>query len=141
MRTEPLRDWSPDPLPDTRLGFDLARVSAVTESIQRFGRRYTDRVFTSGELDHALSGHGVCAERLAARFAAKEAVMKALGLSETGIGWRDIEVVKRPDGSCGVQLHGRAAQAARELRVARMEVSLSHDGDYAGAVVQVVLQQ
>lgn len=120
-----------------RLGFDLARISDVAASIRQFGRRYTDRVFTAGELDYAVAGQ--CAERLAARFAAKEAVIKALGLSETGIGWRDIEVVRQLDGACAIRLHGPAARVARELGAGEMALSLSHDGDYAGAVVQVSL--
>ncbi len=124
-----------------RLGFDLARVSGIAESIRLFGRRFTDRLFTDREIDYALSGTGQCAERLAARFAAKEAVIKALGLSEAGVGWRDIEVVKQADGGCKVALHGAARRRADELRVRQVLLSLSHDGDCAGAVVQVLLDE
>jgi holo-[acyl-carrier protein] synthase len=126
-------------LQGARLGFDLARISGIAESIRLFGRRFTDRLFTPQELDYALSGTGQCAERLAARFAAKEAVIKALGLSEAGVAWRDIEVVKQPDGSCAVALHGRARCVADRMRVREMLLSLSHDGDCAGAVVQVLV--
>jgi len=122
-----------------RLGFDLARVSGIAESIRLFGRRFTDRLFTSRELDYALSGTGQCAERLAARFAAKEAVIKALNLSEAGVGWRDIEVVKRPDGSCAVVLHGQARRIAQAMGTREILLSLSHDGDCAGAVVHVLI--
>jgi holo-[acyl-carrier protein] synthase len=122
-----------------RLGFDLARVSGIAESVRVFGRRFTDRLFTARELDYALSGTGQCAERLAARFAAKEAVIKALNLSEAGIAWRDIEVVKQGDGSCTVVLHGKARRIAQAMGVHGMLLSLSHDGDCAGAVVQVLL--
>ena len=122
-----------------RLGFDLARVSGIAESIRTFGRRYTDRIFTSRELEYALSGTGVMAERLAARFAAKEAVIKALALSEAGISFRDIEVAKGRDGSCTIVLHGPAKRAADGMGVQRILVSLSHDGDCAGAVVHAVL--
>ncbi len=124
-----------------RLGFDLARESGIAESIRLFGRRFTDRLFTDREIDYALSGTGQCAERLAARFAAKEAVIKALGLSEAGVGWRDIEVVKQSDGGCQVALHGAARRRADELRVRQVLLSLSHDGDCAGAVVQVLLDE
>jgi holo-[acyl-carrier protein] synthase len=123
-----------------RLGFDLARVSGIAESIRVFGRRFTDRLFTSRELDYALSGTGLCAERLAARFAAKEAVIKALDLSEAGVGWRDIEVVKRADGSCTVVLHGQARRIAQALGAREILLSLSHDGDCAGAVVHVLTE-
>lgn len=131
--------WGPPATGGVRLGFDLASIAGIAESIRNFGRRFTDRLFTSAELDYAVSGHGQCAERLAARFAAKEAVIKALGLSETGVNWRDIEVVKRADGAPGIALHGRAAHAAAALGVRNIVLSLSHDGDCAGAVVNILL--
>jgi holo-[acyl-carrier protein] synthase len=118
-----------------RLGFDLARISGVAESIRHFGRRFTDRCFTAHEIEYALQGSGLCAERLAARFAAKEAVVKALQLSEAGVSLRDIEVVKQADGSCTIALHGQARRIADGLGVQRILVSLSHDGDCAGAFV------
>ena len=126
--------------PGVRLGFDLARISGIADSIRVFGRRFTDRIFTSRELDYALAGTGVCAERLAARFAAKEAVIKALGLSDAGIGFRDIEVVKLADGGCTIVLHGEARRLAGRMGVQRILVSLSHDGDCAGAVVHALVE-
>ena len=123
-----------------RIGFDLARVSGIAESIRLFGRRFTDRCFTLREIEYALSGTGQCAERLAARFAAKEAVIKALALSESGVSLSDIEVVKLDDGACTIVLHGAALRAAERLGVKRIQVSLSHDGDCAGAMVHVLLE-
>jgi holo-[acyl-carrier protein] synthase len=117
------------------LGFDLAQVSAIEESLRTFGERFARRLFTPDELAYAGSGRGLRAERLAARFAAKEAVIKALGLSEAGVNWRDIEVVKFSDGACAISLHGHAAQLAKRMGVPRLSLSLSHEGDYAGAVV------
>ncbi len=117
------------------MGFDLVSVSGIADSIARFGEAFRQRVFTPGELEYADAGTGLCAQRLAARLAAKEAVIKAIKLSNAGIGWRDIEVRKCADGDCQLVLHGRAAEAARAAGVARMLVSLSHDGDYAGAIV------
>ena len=73
-----------------RVGFDLVQVSQIAESMSAFGSRFTGRFFTAGELEY--SARGTLHERLAARFAAKEAVIKALGLSEAGIDWREIEV-------------------------------------------------
>ena len=121
--------------PGVRLGFDLVQVSQVAHSIECFGAAFRERLFTPGELAYAQSGSGVSAERLAARFAAKEAVIKTLQLSDAGIGWRDIEVVKREDGACELQLHGRVAALAAQMGVDRLLLSLSHDGDYAGAMV------
>ncbi len=115
------------------LGVDLVQVSRVRESIATFGDTYLRRVFTEGEIAYATSGDpaGV-ASRLAARFAAKEATIKALDLAEVGVGWRDIEVVRSPNGAPSLVLHG-AARAALRDRV--LEVSLSHEADYATAVV------
>ena len=124
----------------SRLGFDLVQVTGISRSLARFGHRFTGRLFTQAEIDYANAGHGVRAERLAARFAAKEAVIKALGLSEAGVNWRDIEVVKSTDGSCSVSLHGRVAELAATMGAGSLQLSMSHDGDYAGAVVSVVLQ-
>jgi holo-[acyl-carrier protein] synthase len=118
-----------------RLGFDLAQVSAIDASLRVFGERFAQRLFTQGELDYAASGRGLRAQRLAARFAAKEAVIKALGLSEAGVNWRDIEVVKLSHGGCAISLHGRVAQLACSMGAGPLSLSLSHEGDYAGAVV------
>jgi holo-[acyl-carrier protein] synthase len=117
------------------LGFDLAQVSAIEESLRAFGERFARRLFTPHELAYAGSGSGMRAERLAARFAAKEAVIKALGWSEAGVNWCDIEVVKLSDGACAISLHGRTAQLAAAMGDPRLSLSLSHEGDYAGAVV------
>jgi holo-[acyl-carrier protein] synthase len=124
-----------------RLGYDLVQISRIEESINHFGDSFKQRFFTVGELDYAHLGAGLCAQRLAARFAAKEAVIKALKLSEAGIGWREIEVRKLHDGDCEIVLHGRVAQLARAMGVAQVLVSMSHDGDYAGAMVSVAFTQ
>lgn len=125
---------------EIRVGFDLAQVSGIANSLRCFGQRFADRLFTAGEQAYALSGQGLFAERLAARFAAKEAVIKALSLSEAGIGWRDIEVQRLPHGACQVVLHGRAAQAAQAQGVQSMSLSMSHEGDIAGAFVTVLFR-
>lgn len=125
----------------SRLGFDLVQVSQVAESMESFGAYYESRLFTQLELEYAGCDEAVRAERLAARFAAKEAVIKALRLSNEGIGWRDIEVIKLADGDCDVLLHGRAAELARSMGVERVLLSLSHDGDYAGAFVSVQMKE
>ena len=121
-----------------RVGFDLVQISRIADSITQFGDIFKRRLFTQGELDYAHRSEGLCAERLAARFAAKEATIKALKLGNTGIGWREIEVRRLHDGDCEVALHGRVAQLARSMRVAQIGLSLSHEGDYAGAMVTVL---
>jgi holo-[acyl-carrier protein] synthase len=122
------------PVP-ARMGFDLVQISAIAQSLDSFGSAFTERLFTPHELAYAHSGRGMCAQRLAARFAAKEALIKALRLSEAGVSWRDIEVVKHGDGDCGLALHGRVAEMAAAMGVSQLSLSLSHDGDYAGAIV------
>lgn len=115
------------------LGVDLVQVSRIRESIATFGEAYLRRIFTSGEIAYATSADPeLAAARFAARFAAKEAAIKALDLAEVGISWRDIEVVRSPSGAPSLVLHGAALAAAPDRALA---VSLSHEGDYATAVV------
>ena len=123
-----------------RVGFDLVKISRISDSIDQFGVRFEQKLFTAGELAYAYNGEGLSSERLAARFAAKEAVIKALRLSEAGIAWRDIEVRKLPDGDCDLLFHGRVAELAGEMGVTEVALSLSHDGDYAGAVVTAICE-
>jgi holo-[acyl-carrier protein] synthase len=119
----------------THLGFDLVQISAVRRSLEQFGPAFQRRLFTRSESDYCGDVSLGGAERLAARFAAKEAVIKALNLGNEGINWRDIEVVKQPDGACTLALHGKVSQLAASMGVSGLLLSLSHDGDYAGAVV------
>ena len=119
----------------THLGFDLVQISAVQRSLEQFGPAFQRRLFTRAECDYCGDVSQGGAERLAARFAAKEAVIKALNLGNEGINWRDIEVVKQPDGACTLALHGRVERLAESMGISGLLLSLSHDGDYAGAVV------
>lgn len=121
-------------------GFDLVKISGVAESVQCFGERFRRRLFTAAELDYADSSEFCWAERLAARFAAKEATIKALNLANAGIDWRNIEVCKLPDGACNLVLHGPVREIADQKQVVQVTVSLSHDGDYAGAFVNMLCQ-
>jgi len=125
------------------MGLDLVQISQVAQSIRHFGEAFKGRLFTRQELAYAEDdkcGSRPCAERLAARFAAKEATIKALNLGEDGIGWKDIEVLRRRDGGCELALHGPVAEIARNLGVTGSAISLSHDGDYAGAVVAITFE-
>lgn len=127
------------PLPcPLRVGVDLVQTSRVAESLATFGDRFLRRVFTEDEVAYAYAADGDLAlARLAARFAAKEATVKALDLAETGVGWREIEVTRSPSGAPGIRLHGsaRAAAEAGGRAAPLLTVSLSHEGDYATAVV------
>jgi holo-[acyl-carrier protein] synthase len=123
----------------TSVGIDLVRVSRVAESLAQFGERFLRRVFTDGEVAYAKEAPSLMAERLAARFAAKEAAFKALGLDVAS--WRQIEVTRAPSGRCALSLPGAARDAAAEAGVVELSVSLSHEGDYATAVVLAMRNQ
>ena len=118
------------------LGVDLIEIARVERAVNRFGDRFLERVFTPAEVLHS---RGRLAE-LAARFAAKEAVSKALGvgmrmISRHGIDWRDVEVTNNRLGKPLLKLHGRAAELAGELGLTEWEVSLSHSRELAIAFV------
>jgi len=119
-------------------GFDIVQISRISASVNCFGKAFTQRLYTLRELTQVTHDHVLNLDSLAARFAAKEAVIKALALSEAGISWRDIEVVKLPDGHCELQLHGRVATRAHQAGCTQWQLSLSHEGDYAGAVVMAL---
>jgi holo-[acyl-carrier protein] synthase len=127
----------------TGVGIDLVMVSRVEASLSRFGERFLRRVFTDREIAYATSSPGATAERLAARFAAKEAAIKAIGLPTAGVGfgWRDIEVAREDSGKCRLILHGAARAAADDAGVAELSVSLTHEGDYSAAVVLAVSRE
>ena len=118
-----------------RLGIDLVHVPRIADSLRDFGDRFAQRLFTEAEIAYAQGSEAERDARFAARFAAKEATIKALSLSEAGVNWRDMEVQRADDGSCAMVLRGEALAAARALRINRVLVCLSHDGDYAAAVV------
>lgn len=118
----------------TRLGVDIVQIGRIAESLDRFGERFMHRLFTQAEVAYATSAPESTVERLASRFAAKEAAIKAFDLGHAGIDWREIEVRTAPDGACRLVLHGKAAALAG-LPPRGAVVSLSHDGEYATAVV------
>lgn len=127
--------------PAIRVGVDLVQVSRVTESVTLFGERFLRRVFTEDEIAYATSAPAAAPERLAARFAAKEATMKALGLVEDPCDWRHIEVRRQPSGACDLALHGSVSEAAARLGVRTISLSMSHEGDYATAVVITTINE
>jgi holo-[acyl-carrier protein] synthase len=119
-------------------GIDIAEVPRIAASIQRFGGRFLRRVFTAGEIRYCESKANR-AERYAARFAAKEAAMKALGTGwNRGVRWRDIEVTREPGGRPTIILHGKAAEFAEKLGAAHVALSLSHTAEQA--IAQVILE-
>lgn len=119
------------------IGIDIVEIARIEEAIRDRGQRFVDRVFTPAEIAECDSKATRIAS-LAARFAAKEAAMKALGTGWAGgLAWRDIEVICEPGGRPSVRFHGRAAEVFRELGGRTAHVSLSHAGDLAAAQVVI----
>ena len=118
-----------------RVGVDLTSIEEIRGSIVRFGDRYLRRCFTEHELVTSSGCSESRAASLAARFAAKEATVKALAAGNEAVDWRAIEIRRRSDGGCGVLLHGALAQLAERQGITEFAVSLTHEGQMAAAVV------
>jgi holo-[acyl-carrier protein] synthase len=114
------------------IGVDIIEIKRIQAALEnpKTGQRFRERVFTAGEIAYCDRRRRAY-ESFAARFAAKEATIKALGQS---LGWHDIEVT-RQDGPPSLRLHGRARQRAEELRIQRILLSLSHSEHLAIAYV------
>jgi holo-[acyl-carrier protein] synthase len=118
------------------VGTDLVLVADVRNSMERFGARYLARVYTPNELNDCLPHTSPAAPaRLAARFAAKEAVRKALRIGDTPIDPRTIEVRRHPEGWCSIVLHRNVATLAARAGITDFALSMSHEGEYALAFV------
>ncbi|MDR3772086.1 MAG: holo-ACP synthase [Terracidiphilus sp.] len=117
------------------LGIDLAEIGRIQKSIDRYGGRLLDRVYTPAEQAYCLRKRN-WAESFAARFAAKEAGAKALGTGiSRGVNWLEIEVVREPGGRPTLHLHGRAAERAALMGVAHIALSITHTSELAMATV------
>jgi holo-[acyl-carrier protein] synthase len=118
-------------------GVDLVDIDRIEAMLAEHGQRFTERCFTEREQRYADASHRQRAQRYAARFACKEAVLKALGTGwRDGIAWRDIEVTRQPSGTPRLVLAGRCAQLAREQQIAEWHVTLSHTR--LGAMASVI---
>ncbi len=120
------------------IGMDIVEVARIRRAIDRHGERFLDRIFTATEMDYSRARLR-CFEHLSARFAAKEAVLKALGtgMSE-GARLGEVEVVNKPTGQPEVVLHGKTQQLFAERGIDRIFLSLSHTE--ALAIAQVVIE-
>ena len=119
-------------------GIDIEEVSRIRGAIERHGRRFIERIFTPGEVAYAEQAANRY-ERYTARFAAKEAAMKALGTGwNHGVRWVDVEVVSEPKSRPRLRFHGRAADLAASLTCRSISLSLSHTRQTA--VAQVILE-
>lgn len=120
------------------IGVDIVEVPRVAATIERFGRRFLERVFTEDEIRYCESKHNRV-ERFAARFAAKEAGLKAIGTGwRRGVAWKEVEVRREPGGRPTLAFSGKAAEFAGKLGMKRASLSLSHTAEHA--IAQVILE-
>jgi holo-[acyl-carrier protein] synthase len=117
------------------VGIDLVMISRIEEALERWGERFREKVFTPGEIQYC-SGKRNPAPSFAARFAAKEAFVKALGVGiRRGMHWRDVEVKRGPLGKPVLQLHGRARELCQRENIQGVFLSLTHDRSFSSAMV------
>ena len=119
------------------VGVDIIEISRIAQVLDRWGERFLNRIYTRGELEYSRGRP----PQLASRFAAKEAMMKALGTGRRGVDWRDIEVVRLSGGRPTIHLHGRAYQVAKRIALRHVALSLSHSREYAIASVVVEIEK
>jgi len=112
-------------------GVDIIEIARIRRIVERWGKRFLHRIYTESELK-------ICREkpeRLASRFAGKEAVMKALGTGVRGISWREIEIIAEPSGKPVVNLYGKAQVKADSLGLENLDISLSDSKEHSIAFV------
>jgi holo-[acyl-carrier protein] synthase len=120
------------------IGTDLIKIDRIDRLRQRYSQRFLSRIFTAGEIEFCRARLNVSAS-LAARFAAKEAVRKALSTDGVkGCSWRDIEIIARPDGKPAVKLHNKTAALAAQKEVGSVLISLSHEKELALAFAMAI---
>jgi holo-[acyl-carrier protein] synthase len=119
-------------------GVDICEVARVRQAIERFGDRFLKRIFTEAERKYCESKRN-CIERYAARFAAKEAAMKAIGTGlRRGVSWQDFEIGREPGGRPTILIKGKAAEFALKLGMKRAALSITHTKEQA--LAQVILE-
>ena len=112
-------------------GVDIIEIKRVEKVAFSYGNRFLKRIYTDGEIEYCRGR----APQLASRFAAKEAVMKALGTGIRGVGWRDVEITRKRGMAPHIKLHGRAKKRASQIGLTGLAISLSHSKEFAVASV------
>ena len=112
-------------------GVDIIEIKRVEKVAFSYGDRFLKRIYTDGEIGYCRGR----APQLASRFAAKEAVMKALGTGIRGVGWRDVEITRKRGMAPHIKLHGRAKKRASQIGLKGLAISLSHSKEFAVASV------
>ena len=112
-------------------GIDIIEIARIKNVLTKHPKRFLEKIFTEYERNYCRGR----STQLAARFAAKEAAMKALGTGVRGVGWKEIEVQRLPSGKPFIKLHGRAKKRAKFIGVEKIELSISHSKELATAMV------
>ena len=112
-------------------GIDIIEIARIKNVLYKHPKRFLEKIFTEYEINYCRGR----STQLAARFAAKEAAMKALGTGVRGVGWKEIEVQRLPSGKPFIKLHGRAMERAKFIGVEKIELSISHSKELATAMV------
>ena len=118
-----------------RVGIDLVSADDIKDSLSTHGEHYLRRVFSERELADSSLGAGLDPQRLAARFAAKEATFKVLRPGDDPLGWREVEVRRDPSGPVNLLLSGNAANLAQRAGISGLELSITHERGLGAAIV------
>ncbi len=121
------------------IGIDIVKISRMENVLGRWKDRFMNRVFAQDEIDFCINKR-LPGQHFAARFAAKEAFLKALGLGMTaGIPWKDIEITNNATGKPEMELHGKAKETCHDKNIKNILLSVTHDGEYG--IAQVILER
>lgn len=123
------------------LGNDICEIDRIQDVLDKYGKKFLDKTYTCAEAAYCLSNSKLTAQRLAVRFAVKEAVSKALGVGinrlgwDKGINWKDVEVTRELHGAINIVLYNKAMVFEKKLRITSWAVSVSHSRTDALATV------
>lgn len=122
-------------IPKPKIGTDICQINRVRSTYKKYGKRFLKRVLTEKEIKYVTSNKKNLVSRLAGRFAAKEATSKVLGTGLKGVYFKEIEILREPSGAPKLILHKRAQKKAKEKNLTNFDVSISHEKDFAIAIV------
>ena len=122
-------------IPKIKIGTDICQINRVQSVYKRYGGRFLYRVLTENEIKYVTSSAKNLISRLAGRYAAKEATSKVLGTGLRGVYFKEIEILRESSGAPKIVLHKRAKLKAKEKGLSSFEVSISHERDFAIAIV------
>ena len=122
-------------LPKVKIGTDICQIDRVKSAYKRLGKRFLNSILTKNEIKYVTSKKRNLTDSLAGRFAAKEAASKVLGTGLNGVYFKEIEILREKSGAPKILLHKRAKEKAKKLGLVNFEVSISHERDFALAIV------